>query len=336
MRFADGRTMTTDHMDETTIQHLLQWKEFSWREVLNIPVSAGETIGFVGNTGNVKTKDPNTWQYTWVRKDGVLLRPDLAHRGTHASVSIYGTDGKMYSVQQADQMLKQMSASHKDLSWYSPMFTKYIESWTMPTPATLKGMWMDSYKFVTEANKDFVKTAKSDFAMKWFDVTNAGTLTRTPNAIKQKLLASIDATASAQPSFDKLIALVEQYWSEVMPGQIKDQMTQLYEDILLQGKEIYNLWVLNWPDLEIMEEVLGGRPTNLSAKFKSKARLIQQFENARNTFNDAVAEKAGSYWLLYNPSLIAQRKAKENQANQQSTQNEFAAFDEEYNNQFNY
>lgn len=68
MEMEDGRSLTVDHLDPKTLAHLGVDQDFTGKKSLNIPVGAGEPIGFVGNTGNVKTIDPATGNWVDVRK----------------------------------------------------------------------------------------------------------------------------------------------------------------------------------------------------------------------------------------------------------------------------
>ena len=339
MRLSDGRKMDVDHLDEKTLAHLWLDPSFTGKTSLNIPVWAGETVWFIGNTGNVKTIDPNTNQWVWVRKDGKLLRPDLNHKGVHASVEMYDQNWNMMSVKDTDTSLKNMAASHKDLSSYWPTIMSWVEENKTPNSEVLKAMWFSSlWEFDKQANKAYASLIRDDYAVKWFELKNPWLFARSDSKLKQKLNESIDFAAEAQPSFERMISLIDRYGGEVMPWVVKTEMNQLYQDILLKGKEIYNLWVLNWPDLVIMENVLGITPWSLWAKFRSKSFLKKQMENARRTFNENVWAKAENYWLSFNPEAATQRQQQEQEQqqimNQQNNLQEFASFSSDIDNRF--
>lgn len=57
-------------------------------------------------------------------------------------------------------------------------------------------------------------------------------------------------------SSTKLKSLVTQYGSELRPTVEKKQMQQLVTDMQLQAKELYNLGVLNGPDLQMIEKIV--------------------------------------------------------------------------------
>jgi len=80
-----------------------------------------------------------------------------------------------------------------------------------------------------------------------------------------------------------------------------------------------------------MENVLGGRPTDLMSRFKSKRRLIKQFENAKRTFNESVDSKAQNYGLSFNPDVVTQQQQMADMQNQQQLMNEYAMFEQEFN-----
>lgn len=80
-----------------------------------------------------------------------------------------------------------------------------------------------------------------------------------------------------------------------------------------------------------MENVLGGRPTDLTARFKTKRRLIKQFENARRAFNESVDSKAQNYGLTFNPDVVTQQQQMADIQQQQQTLNDYAMFEQEFN-----
>jgi hypothetical protein len=55
---------------------------------------------------------------------------------------------------------------------------------------------------------------------------------------------------------DRYQALVDQHGIEAMPGEAKDSLTSVRQGIMLQMKELFNLGVLNGPDLQLMENMI--------------------------------------------------------------------------------
>jgi hypothetical protein len=105
---------------------------------------------------------------------------------------------------------------------------------------------------------------------------------------------------------DQLIALTDKYGTELLPWNAKNQMNMLVKDAQLQAKEIYNLWVLNWPDLSLMEAIISN-PASITAKWEQLfgVNFKKSLENAKKKIMDNAYEKAKSIWL----SPISQSKA---------------------------
>lgn len=55
---------------------------------------------------------------------------------------------------------------------------------------------------------------------------------------------------------DRYVALVKKNGIEAMPGETKDSLTSVRQGIMLQMKELFNLGVLNGPDLGLMEKMI--------------------------------------------------------------------------------
>lgn len=329
MNTEDGKKITFDHVDPTTIKHILWDQEFTGNNSVNIPVSAGETIWFVGNTWNVKTMDPSTNEWVWVRKDWKLLRPDLAHKWTHASITVYDSNGKAYSVPETDKAIKQYAASYKDLSRYWSIISDYMEWWKVPSKDVLSAMWVDTNQFLQLATSAYVKMNKDQYANNGFDITDPGTLSRLTPAERTALNADISKAKDIQQWFDTLLDLVKVHWSESY-WDISKQMSKIYWDLSLKAKDSYWLWVLNWPDLPLIERVLWTDPSSLSWAFKRKSTLIKGIEDAKEIFKNSIAAKASVYWITYNPEAATQRQLLEKQNKITQNNSEFADFNAQY------
>lgn len=77
----------------------------------------------------------------------------------------------------------------------------------------------------------------------------------------------LNAAARSFQGFMKSLADYEQMFAETgatsWPGEKRDKLATAHRDLQMQMKELYNLGVLNGPDLELMEQILLN-PTSIS------------------------------------------------------------------------
>jgi hypothetical protein len=78
-----------------------------------------------------------------------------------------------------------------------------------------------------------------------------------PTETQRNRKASVDQAFSAlNTELDRYAELVGQYGIEAMPGKGKDQLNAVRQGVMLQMKELFNLGVLNGPDLSLMERMI--------------------------------------------------------------------------------
>lgn len=106
----------------------------------------------------------------------------------------------------------------------------------------------------------------------------------------KKFKDSVTAAEGMQASLNRLQEITKKHGTELLPGAVKGEMDQLARDIQLQAKELYNLGVLNGPDLSLLEEVVT-RPTsfkeaiNPSGNKRASAGLARFGEMMKNRVN---------------------------------------------------
>ena len=88
---------------------------------------------------------------------------------------------------------------------------------------------------------------------------------------------SYDTLGRVETSLSSYKEMLKNTGTEIWPGQKKLAVGGLQKDLLLEMKELYNLGVLNGPDLEIMSEIMKD-PTAISSQFYSGDDLIFQLE----------------------------------------------------------
>ena len=144
----------------------------------------------------------------------------------------------------------------------------------------------------------------------WFTITNQKLFDQATN--KADITTTINTYNNLWSSAEKLKELVLEYWTEIFNSQAKTRMQHYIRDKQFQAKELYNLWVLNWPDLELMESVIYN-PTTSSAKWnsfirwRSKQDIWDMMENGINTVSEKAENKLKNYWVSVNTSDIGQQ-----------------------------
>lgn len=88
---------------------------------------------------------------------------------------------------------------------------------------------------------------------------------RTGGADRRKRLEALSNVSKALDAFESNLSSTG---SVVMPSVAKDQLQTDYENLQLQLKELFNLGVLNGPDLQLMRRIVGD-PTSLQGRLKA-------------------------------------------------------------------
>ena len=127
------------------------------------------------------------------------------------------------------------------------------------------------YRFTADGNLEAIKGGPADPHVKAANGAGGVTTKMRNDAI------------SAQQSYNNLNAALEDYKKlikqtgvSILPGQENDQIAQARTNLQLQLKELYNLGVLNGPDLSLMENMIfdpqvSWNPLNTAGKLYSAA-----------------------------------------------------------------
>lgn len=179
-----------------------------------------------------------------------------------------------------------------------PQYVNYIENGKLPV--WMKDWTPQAETFRKQALDWYVANKEQELNGLWLTISNPTAFSSVAtNAPKMK---AINEALAVVPSFtntmDQLIALTDEYGTELIPWNAKNQMNMLVKDAQLQAKEIYNLWVLNWPDLSLMEAIIAN-PASITAKWEQLfgVSFKKSLENAKKKIMDNAYEKAKSIWL---------------------------------------
>lgn len=177
-----------------------------------------------------------------------------------------------------------------------PQYINYMETGKLP-------VWMKDWspaakQFIAQAQEGYISGKEKSFNPKWFTIANPDAFIGTDD--KQKVAIS-DAVAQVQPfiqSMDKVIELAKKYNTELPFTVAGKEINQEVKNAQLIAKEIYNLWVLNGPDLSLMEAIISNPAWNFS-KFTFRQNYSKQLERAKKTILDNAISKLKSAWLEY-------------------------------------
>lgn len=145
-----------------------------------------------------------------------------------------------------------------------PQYTSYIENGKLP--AWMKDWTSKAESFKQQALDWYIKGKEQEFNWAWLTISNPTAFASavTDAAKIKEVNKAVLTLPKFKDTMDQLISLEKEYWTENRPTQAKQTMNMLVKDAQLQAKEIYNLWVLNWPDLSLMESIIPN-PTSWSA-----------------------------------------------------------------------
>lgn len=177
-----------------------------------------------------------------------------------------------------------------------PQYVDYIETWKIPTWLQF---WTSEYNnFINEANKWYIEAKNKEFSSKWFTIENQDAFINTTAKQKEEISSAVNNVLPFIQSMDKVIALTKKYWNESTLSEWWAKINQEIRNAQLLAKEIYNLWVLNWPDLALMEDIITN-PTNLlwiGLIWRDYEELVK---NWKKTILDNAVSRANSIWLSF-------------------------------------
>lgn len=175
-------------------------------------------------------------------------------------------------------------------------YANYVETWKLP-------VWMKDWsaaanKFIAEAQEWYLAGKEAAYNASWFTISNPDAFVNTTQPQKKSIN---EAIAQVQPfiaSIDKVKELVKKHWTENAYSEWWKAINREIRNAQLLAKEIYNLWVLNWPDLSLMESIITN-PTSLWSNLTFRQDYVWQLEDGKQAILTNAAQQAKTVWLLY-------------------------------------
>lgn len=180
-----------------------------------------------------------------------------------------------------------------DQSAYNPnlaaSYTKYMENGIAPNKADLESLWWLE-AFGKAATAFYIENKTRAFSKLWFDLVDPNLLIASTPSDRKDLTTDLNNLVKYKNVFDEMIKDIEE---SGLPKQnitgrwrlLKQKAREL--QIFAKGEKQFNLWVLNWPDMSILEDFLP-TPWSVNATLAWKDTVLKQLEQARDSFINEV------------------------------------------------
>ena len=179
----------------------------------------------------------------------------------------------------------------------APQYIDYIETGKMPT--WMKDGSPEAIAFKKAAWDGYISAKSEALSTKGFSIVNKNAYMNIDPDTRKAVNKSIAQIPQFEKAMSELIELVEKHGIEIPTTTAWRRISQKAKNAQLIAKEIYNLWVLNWPDLALMEQVIPD-PTSLSANTIGRAsftRYLKLIEEWRDTILNNSYSQAQSIGL---------------------------------------
>lgn len=176
-------------------------------------------------------------------------------------------------------------------------YIDYIEKW-WNLPEGIKEWSNRAKRFKEEATIAYTEEKNKLAKQNGFEIANPDAFIATTPKQKEEIMTAIKQVKPFEDSMNRLIELTKKYNTELPWTKEGRAMSAEVRNAQLLAKEIYNLWVLNWPDLTLMESIITN-PTNLTSKLTGWQDYAEFLENAKQTIMNNAKSQASSVWLSY-------------------------------------
>lgn len=249
--------------------------------------------------GSIVWTRGNTWHVLW--KNWETLTPEqLAQwRGAHVDIEIKDKSWRLLSNEEQKNYLAGIKKPQP--SQNLSIYRAYVEDQKVPSKDVLKWLWMTSQQFINNADAWYTqfldsKAKEISDTYQTLDISYTPTYSQNSPTQREKLNESITKIWEVDSRLNQLLDLFEKSWTEVLPTKTKSEMESLRKQIILKAKDVENLWVLNWPDLWILEDMLPSTTWIMSWLFSFDSNTKAKLENIRNNYRNDAKTKWINYW----------------------------------------
>lgn len=164
-----------------------------------------------------------------------------------------------------------------------PQYREYIEDGKLP--AGMKDNTRQASVFRQEALEGYTAGKNSLLQKSWLSISDDKAYMSTTVDQRKAVDKAVQNINPFITTMDKLIELTKKYGNESTATPAGKEMEVLVRNAQLLAKEIYNLWVLNWPDLELMQSIIAN-PTNRTGIWNPLINHAKMLEKGKKTILD--------------------------------------------------
>ena len=176
-----------------------------------------------------------------------------------------------------------------------PTYMAYAQKGSTPTQWQIDEMG-GIEEFGKQATSYYVEKTTEKYDKLGFDFKNPQLLIASDAKTRETIEKDLTEFAKYKDAFDAVMDEVENnglplQWKRGDGKRLQGQITQLH--LYAKGEEQFNLWVLTWPDLDLLENVIPS--ISVGTKINGKENFLNQMSDARAVLIDS-----------YNKALNAQ------------------------------
>jgi len=201
-------------------------------------------------------------------------------------------------------------------SWYSdkysesmlPVYTAFIEWTRTPTQSQIKALWgFDN--FVKDANRAYLDNQNKLLASQWMQLTDPNFYVSMSKDDRKQFKKDSKNIRNATRKIDEIINFVNENWiptnTRIWKWKI---LTQKIRDLqlALKWEWAYELWVLAWPDLDLLESIIP-TPDTINKIWGAK-QFNDQLLEAKKMFTNQINTANAWYWVKFAPKSHIKQK----------------------------
>ena len=251
--------------------------------------------------GTVLWTRGNTWHV--LGKNGETLTPEqlAAGRGAHVDIEIMDKNGKLLSEAEQKAYLQSIKQPNPFETTNLSLYRAYAEDGKLPSKDALKGLKMNSQRFIQNSDAWYTKFLESQAKeisaeQPTLDIVyNPQKYSAISATQREKLNESVTKIGDIDRRMTRLRELFEENGTETWPTAAKSEMQSLRQQIILKAKEVENLWVLNWPDLWILEDLLPGTTWFWSGVWSLDSNTLTKLKSLQSNYRNDAKTKSVNY-----------------------------------------
>ena len=188
---------------------------------------------------------------------------------------------------------------YKAQQQYWPLYTQYFE-WENPPVSVIDDLWWADV-FTKQALDYYIPTKNTELATYWYTIDNPDLYISwwVDKKKRQWISDALNQKTELDSNIDRIKELLEEHWTEVTQrSKPWSELAQLETNIklILKWEAGYALWVLAWPDMEILENTV--KPTVwIKASSRITQNVIDDYTNLALMIDNKISPKLKAMWI---------------------------------------